>query len=41
MENMSEGPTFCGGFDYKLLYVSGPLINTNALNVYDIEPISA
>ena len=27
MENLSEGPTFCGGFTYDLLYVSGEMSN--------------
>ena len=41
MENTSEGPTFCGGFTYSLVYVTGPLANTNPLSVYNIKPISA
>ena len=42
MENTSEGPTFCGGFTYSLVYESGSLeLDTNPLATYDIVPATA
>ena len=41
MENSSEGPDFCGGFTYGLVYKSGPLMGLNALNTFSIEAQSA
>ena len=38
---MSEGPTFCGGFTYSLVYVSGPLSQEDLVSVYEIAPAGA
>lgn len=40
MENTSEGTTFCGGFTYDLSYISGPLMGTRALDIYEISQVS-
>lgn len=39
MENLSEGPSFCGGFSYQLVYTNGPLKDITAPNEYKIEPV--
>lgn len=41
MVNLSEGPTFCGGFTYDLIYVSGPLTASVAVQNYQIEQYTA
>ena len=39
MKNQSDGPTFCGGFTYNLVYAAGPLSLDTDLPSYAIEPI--